>query len=48
MNKLGLSACGAAFKCQNGLCIDWKKTCDAKDDCGDRSDEILPCGNKTY
>ena len=32
------------FKCSNGHCVDLADICNGKNDCGDGSDEILPCG----
>ena len=32
------------FACQNGACVSRDFECDGHDDCGDNSDEILPCG----
>lgn len=31
---------GSGFECTNKKCIDFKKTCDGNNDCGDFSDEV--------
>ena len=31
------------FKCSNNRCVRKSATCNGIDDCGDKSDEILPC-----
>ena len=36
------------FKCSNGHCVDLDDICNGKNDCGDGSDEILPCGEYRY
>ena len=40
---IGSDSC--VFKCTNSNCLyDLTSLCDGEDDCGDFSDEILPCG----
>ena len=31
------------FQCSNSRCVQTSNICDGNDDCGDNSDEILPC-----
>ena len=42
----GFTACDVnlEFECSNGLCLSRGKECNGKDDCGDNSDEVIPCG----
>ena len=37
-----------AFKCANKRCVKTSSTCDGNDDCGDNSDEVLPCQGIIY
>ena len=32
------------FACRNGACVSREVECDGVDDCGDNSDESIPCG----
>ena len=34
---------GGEYQCNNGRCIDERRKCDTRDDCGDNSDEA-DCG----
>ena len=34
------------FTCTNRMCVANSKTCDGSNDCGDFSDEIVPCSGK--
>ena len=34
------------WKCVDGGCIDARRKCDGRDDCGDGSDEREGCGSK--
>ena len=46
---LGMQVClQNQFTCNNKQCIATSKTCDGVNDCGDYSDEILPCSGITY
>ena len=36
------------FTCANKICTAKSRTCNGADDCGDNSDEILPCLGITY
>ena len=35
------------FTCTNRQCVAFSKTCDGMNDCGDYSDEVIPCSG-TY
>ena len=36
------------FTCSNKRCVPDSRTCDGVNDCGDFSDEIVPCSGTAY